>query len=56
MVESSCHHAIFDDGGLALGYIVLPPPQPPSLAAQGSPATPAAPAAAADGQHRVAMA
>ena len=39
MVESSCHHAIFDDGGLALGY-VLPPPQPPSLAAQGSPATP----------------
>ena len=23
MVESSCHHAIFDDGGLALGY--LPP-------------------------------
>ena len=35
MVESSCHHAIFDDGGLALGYIVPPPP----LAAQGSPAT-----------------
>ena len=21
MVESSCHHAIFDDGGLALGYV-----------------------------------
>ena len=35
MVESSCHHAIFDDGGLALGYIVPPPPQPkPSLAAR----------------------
>ena len=22
MVESSCHHAIFDDGGLALGYVL----------------------------------
>ena len=31
MVESSCHHAIFDDGGLALGYV--PPLAAPAAAA-----------------------
>ena len=38
MVESSCHHAIFDDGGLALGYVLPPPPlpPPPSLTGKGS--------------------
>ena len=30
MLESSCHHAIFDDGGLALGYV--PPLAAPTAA------------------------